>query len=619
MKKIYVLMVATVLALTVQAAKTDLHLLSFYVGGGYSGMVSYGGISGDFTSQTWQNGAVLDLKGTAKNSFIGGGGGLIGVNYEYRHQRLLLDVGPEFRLFTSADKLNFTAPYSAQMDYQGMYKHYMFDKGLKETQVVGQVMVPVMIGAMFGDVARYRNLFYALAGVKVGFTLMNTYKQNSPLTTSVMDSWAVDEWYNIGHDMQTATYATASQANLMKGLDVALSAEFGVNINELLSKAWNDKNAVKDHPLHFRAGFFVDYGLPLIQVPTAGNIQAGTGVLTMLGGGDKQLATTSIHQSEWAQSNKLGSLMVGVKGVFLLQLNKPKKVNPTLELLVKNSFTDKAIGGATVTYQTTDQKRNKTKQKKTNSKGVAIYKNMPPANYNVSVSAPGYLPSDKVNIDMEADYKAKKENLEVALIPEPKLSFQVFDKATHKHIIAKVKFVNEGTGKSETISVDTASNVRGIAKLMLGEKYHVEVSASKYLDSIFDINDLYNMDPGYEFYLQPKKQPKKWVLENMFFATAKDIILPESEPSLQLLFNFLSENPNTKIKIIGHTDSVGKDADNQDLSERRAANVKKAMVERGIDEKRIKTEGKGESQPIDTNDTEEGRQHNRRVEIQVLN
>lgn len=69
---------------------------------------------------------------------------------------------------------------------------------------------------------------------------------------------------------------------------------------------------------------------------------------------------------------------------------------------------------------------------------------------------------------------------------------------------------------------------------------------------------------------------------------------------------------------MGHTDNVGKDAANQRLSEGRAQAVREDLIKRGIDASRIEAEGYGETRPIDTNDTEEGRQNNRRVEVEVL-
>ena len=70
------------------------------------------------------------------------------------------------------------------------------------------------------------------------------------------------------------------------------------------------------------------------------------------------------------------------------------------------------------------------------------------------------------------------------------------------------------------------------------------------------------------------------------------------------------------MKIVGHTDADGKDADNLDLSKRRATSVKESLAkEFGIEESRMETDGKGESEPIDKNDTPAGKANNRRVEF----
>ena len=107
-------------------------------------------------------------------------------------------------------------------------------------------------------------------------------------------------------------------------------------------------------------------------------------------------------------------------------------------------------------------------------------------------------------------------------------------------------------------------------------------------------------------------------MHNLFFATNETKILPQSEAGLQDLFTLLNENPKIRIRITGHTDNVGNDRDNQILSEGRAQSIRQEMIDRGISPTRIEAEGKGETMPIDTNDTEEGRQNNRRVEFVVL-
>ena len=91
---------------------------------------------------------------------------------------------------------------------------------------------------------------------------------------------------------------------------------------------------------------------------------------------------------------------------------------------------------------------------------------------------------------------------------------------------------------------------------------------------------------------------------------------PESFGIIKEIGNVLKQNEDVKISIIGHTDSDGKDDANLSLSEKRAAAVKEALVkEFGIDEARIQTSGKGESQPLGDNKTIEGKAQNRRVEF----
>lgn len=88
-------------------------------------------------------------------------------------------------------------------------------------------------------------------------------------------------------------------------------------------------------------------------------------------------------------------------------------------------------------------------------------------------------------------------------------------------------------------------------------------------------------------------------------------------PTLDKVANVLNRYPQTNVTVVGHTDSTGSEAYNQQLSERRARNVADYMVGRGVDSGRMFSIGQGESQPRASNDTEAGRQLNRRVEILV--
>lgn len=108
----------------------------------------------------------------------------------------------------------------------------------------------------------------------------------------------------------------------------------------------------------------------------------------------------------------------------------------------------------------------------------------------------------------------------------------------------------------------------------------------------------------------------KLVSYGIYFDVNKDVVKPESYGTISDIAKVLKENPTVNIKIIGHTDSDGNDAANLDLSKRRAASVKNALVSQfGIDVSRIQTDGKGETEPITPNTTSEGKAKNRRVEF----
>jgi OOP family OmpA-OmpF porin len=108
----------------------------------------------------------------------------------------------------------------------------------------------------------------------------------------------------------------------------------------------------------------------------------------------------------------------------------------------------------------------------------------------------------------------------------------------------------------------------------------------------------------------------KLVSYGIYFDVNSDKVKPESYGTLKGIADVLNENSGVKIKIVGHTDADGNDADNLDLSKRRAASVKNELVKTfGIDASRIETDGKGETQPVAPNDNGTNKALNRRVEF----
>lgn len=117
--------------------------------------------------------------------------------------------------------------------------------------------------------------------------------------------------------------------------------------------------------------------------------------------------------------------------------------------------------------------------------------------------------------------------------------------------------------------------------------------------------------------LQAKPTDRGLVLTlgDTLFATGKSEIRSGSTANLDRLGDFLTEYPNRTASIEGFTDSMGSDDSNQMLSERRADSVKRYLVRRGVGSERLSSMGRGESAPVADNDTSDGRQQNRRVEV----
>jgi outer membrane protein OmpA-like peptidoglycan-associated protein len=101
----------------------------------------------------------------------------------------------------------------------------------------------------------------------------------------------------------------------------------------------------------------------------------------------------------------------------------------------------------------------------------------------------------------------------------------------------------------------------------------------------------------------------------IYFETNQDVLSKESTDSLDEVYSILVQYPSISFEIVGHTDSIGKVATNQLLSEQRAASVLRYLDEKGISSSKLESTGYGETRPLKTNSTPEGRRFNRRVEF----
>ncbi|ULQ56776.1 OmpA family protein [Flavihumibacter rivuli] len=197
---------------------------------------------------------------------------------------------------------------------------------------------------------------------------------------------------------------------------------------------------------------------------------------------------------------------------------------------------------------------------------------------------------------------------------------RVMDENTKKGLPSAVELTDLST--RETVSkVQTDETGNYLITLPVGRDYAFNVNRKGYLffSENFPLSkktpdSTYNID----ILLKPITPNAIMVLKNIFFSTNSTTLDSTSMVELDKLVQMLRENPGLNIQINGHTDNVGKAADNQKLSNGRAQSVVNYLISKGIDAKRLSFQGYGATQPIADNTTEEGKAMNRRTEVKVI-
>ena len=197
---------------------------------------------------------------------------------------------------------------------------------------------------------------------------------------------------------------------------------------------------------------------------------------------------------------------------------------------------------------------------------------------------------------------------------------RVLDAETGDPVEATVVYERLPEGKTVGTARSAPSNGLYRVGLVRGEQYGVRAEAEGYypLSETMDARELDEYtETVKDLLLTPIRTNVAIRLNNVFFDTGKYDLRPESYPELDRLVAFLTKNAKVSIEIAGHTDNVGSDGANRTLSSNRADAVMSYVIAKGIDQSRVSAKGYGESKPLATNDTEEGRQMNRRVEFTI--
>jgi len=192
---------------------------------------------------------------------------------------------------------------------------------------------------------------------------------------------------------------------------------------------------------------------------------------------------------------------------------------------------------------------------------------------------------------------------------------KVSNAKTGETIGAKVFFAAPSSNQSANASVNLGYTIQ----LPSTDDYVVKIEAEGFVSTMekLDIHTYEMKELEMNFRLQPVEIGITVNLKDVLFEQGKTNLLSQSYPELDLVVSFLKSNPNVKIELSGHTDNRGIPDQNDKLSQKRVDKVKTYLVSKGIKGKRITGKGYGGSKPIASNDTEETRQLNRRVEFTI--
>ncbi len=534
----------------------------------------------------------------------GGFGSGLDFTYNLEYGHFLFEAGLDFRFLNSTSTYGFQAA-RPDLLYGATY-YYMFDK-LSETRNMMQIGVPIMFGAQF---SRY----YFLLGAKIGYSFWGNYSQKGQYDIVVDDPMLLEP-YGLGiYSLPKATNTPIKFAQP----EVSLAAEVGIDLDEWLQQQPDPKKKKakikpgqrlpfgREH-IHYRVGLFAEYGvLNTNKTPAAKPVEFASDAVEV------QQTNTMLAMNG---NTKLNNLFVGAK--FTIQFEVPgKKARPVpppasyVFYNVVNEETEQPVEVAFIETRGAETDKIAMRERQVGPKGIKQRHAV--GAFKVRATANGYYENTE---EFQIEKWGSTSYVTIKLKPCPIFRVRVTNQETGLPVPATVQILQ--SDKEEAAYTLTTDSVNGTSRQQLekGPQYalHIEQMGYEVVDlPIASIGDSMNVQ------LKPIKKGEKFVVKNLFFATNKTRILSRSEEALNDLYMYLARNPEVRIKIVGHTDSVGKDEANQKLSDGRANAVMKDLIDRGIGADRLEAEGRGETQPVDTNDTEEGRQNNRRVEIEIL-
>jgi len=550
----------------------------------------------------WGGGGYSSLFHGIDNTKVPGGAGFnLGVGFEYQLNSLMFLGGAEFLHFGSKTNLNnYVADYQFRYDdgtnTSLMDYHYNFQQ-YTEKHSVGYLNIPLMVGF-------HSDRYYGMVGTKIGLNLLSGFRTDAIVLPTVTEPTAIDDFATIHRPIPYS-----KDGSLSLGLNATASAEFGISLDQWLPAGMRTLNNARNTPVSYRVGLFVDYGLLNLN-------KSATDNPLLLAPQDRErldIKMNDLSSSSLAQDKRFGNLYTGVKLTVLFQTSTERRRPPAavqepilFYAQVVDAETKDVIQTEVAVHYVSGNRQ--VFKKETDAFG-AVEHELRAGRYNVIVRVPGYDAYRKTISHRSAD------PLLIELQPVPSFFVRVVDAETGQNLHAEVT-VNTASDNSLVFKqeTDVSTGVMSNKDLKKG-RYQLNVTSEGYIYSQSIVN--FTQSDMIEIALQPIKKDVRVVLNNLFFELGKADIMPESEPALAELYQFLTDNSTIRIHIVGHTDNTGSLSYNMTLSENRAKAVYDTLITRGIDVSRLSYEGKGPNEPVATNETEEGRAENRRVEFVI--
>lgn len=389
---------------------------------------------------------------------------------------------------------------------------------------------------------------------------------------------------------------------------VYLGVKFHTSAKDLFKSTGNIRGRVVD----------ADSGFPLPEVTVTMAGEVGLPQVTDLAGfyefrnvdsGKYQIRFDK--QGYQAQTHNI-ELAIGEMEILDVSLNSLGPKKGAINARIIDAVTGNPISKAYVKISALDRAY------ASNELGEVLAEGVPEGIHNMRVEAAGYIPAD---FPIEI---FPKETLtqSFSLKPEPAKMGACMGRVTN----------NEGTGLTAVFTTEDGSIppfgtdplTGNFNQALEAGTYQFKVQAENYLPQTIICE--VSADSTSEVNIILEKPEKATVVEDkivlpeaIFFAFDSAEIDPKSFETLDQVAEILKSNTSYDyISIEGHTDNIGTEAYNLDLSQRRAQSVQQYLIDKGVDANRLKASGFGESQPVATNVTPEGRAENRRVEFNII-